>query len=695
MPNTGTFTWQKAPGVQCTLDYATNIVTCTDGSGYQAQPVQGVPGQNMPTNGGPFGLPSGGTNPAGGYNQLPTSTNNPLGTSGGGNMADNDRPWYQDPSTWAMILGGAGSLYGAYNQNQTNNQNYDLARQQMGLQAARQQQVTNYVNQFLQPGQNPYSGLLMQMLGFGGGGGAGSFQTSPFNWSPQYNGLFAPQPSSPLTGPGYMTGTGWTPANTGSWEQLKTGGFTEVGPGATSGVQTLPGGMMGIMADGSQPVSGGAVDPRTNPANYTVWQRGAEGPMTQVTDPSTLAGFSMTTDQYGVPRYMPGHEQDVQGNLLSGVSPYSVQYNVPTPGQAFTRYNPQGDRWENIAPDTTEFQQLLAASGQAPSAITPRPIAGGEAGIMPPAPAYMGPGSPFNQPVGPTQVSGASPFTGGPGGFQRPAPITAGQYNPYLIDLAGFSGTSNLNQGQDALSQLLNESPTWQTEQGVGTNLLDMMNTGAAYDTSNLFNALDTRAQNDLDRQMADLQGGARSYGARLGTAMTNTLGQARGDALANLNLQRQQIGMQAHEAAQGRRMGALGIGTQREGAQNQFNLGTYGARGDLARALASSRLQAGDLLGRMQLANQAAANQGAQFNIGTGMQTQTANAGLNQDWNNFMMQVIGQSNAMQQAQQGQNAGLIGILGGLPQGQVPVAQASAYPGAFQNIAQLMMLRNYL
>lgn len=455
--------------------------------------------------------------------QMPVFTPPPLSSGGapGGSGPGGGTPWYQNPQWWGMLGQTAGSLWGAYNQNQTNSANTAAQQAQLNMLNARQQQVTGYVNQFLQPGQSPYSAAILQMLGAQGQAPAAAPVATPVAGGAAPTSSFSPQrPASMNTIP---TGaTGWAPFG-------------------------------------------------------------------------------------GVPAQMtpPGSPSDVNPSIPAG---------------------------------------------------QPQMPAGGAAGFSLPA-------------------------------FQAPGQITPGTYNPTGIDLGAFSaGTPGFNAGQDSLMQMLRAGPQLGTA-NAGVNSV-IQGQGNPYDTTGLFKAIDASGQNALDQQVAQLQGSFGSFGQRLGSAAMNAQGQLRNNYLLGSNLQKQQIGQQAYGDAQARLMAALGLSSQNA-------LGAYGAQAGVAQGLGGLGLNQLQLLSQLAQANQGAYNQGAQFNINNSLAAQQSNQAAGQQWNQFQLGALGQANAIQQAQSGQNINLLSLLAGLPMGQAPVAQPNALPGAIGDLSQLALLYPYL
>ncbi len=116
-----------------------------------------------------------------------------------------------------------------------------------------------------------------------------------------------------------------------------------------------------------------------------------------------------------------------------------------------------------------------------------------------------------------------------------------------------------MNMGQDGIMQGL-RSDSMGRAYGTLNNIMDTG--GNPYDTSNLFemlNTLDTRKQRE---GLADTRSQAGGLGQRFGTANAAAEGNFLQQMVENAGARNQQIGMQSHEAAQGRRLGAVqGLG--------------------------------------------------------------------------------------------------------------------------------------
>jgi hypothetical protein len=131
--------------------------------------------------------------------------------------------------------------------------------------------------------------------------------------------------------------------------------------------------------------------------------------------------------------------------------------------------------------------------------------------------------------------------------------------------------SGGMNMGQDGIMQGLR---TDSMDRAYGT-LNNIMDTGGnPYDTSKLFetlNTLDTRKQRE---GLADSRSQAAGLGQRFGTANAAAEGNFLQQMVENAGARNQQIGMQSHEAAQGRRLGAIqGLGDLERLGQNEKGL--------------------------------------------------------------------------------------------------------------------------
>lgn len=299
---------------------------------------------------------------------------------------------------------------------------------------------------------------------------------------------------------------------------------------------------------------------------------------------------------------------------------------------------PGTPEFQAFSPPGYSFQNGAWVNSNA-AAMAGQP-AGTGGGITTPGPASM---SMIPSPSGPSDTSGWIPQTTQALGAASPL--------SQMMQLPAFTspsaiGTQALNPSQDPYLQMMRSNTLTQN---------DIQGTGNPFDTTDLFGALDTKNTMDLNKQVSDLQGSYGSFGQRMGSAAMNAQSNLRSTFLTNANAQRQQLAMQSYTDAQNRRLQALGIGAGREA----------------------------------QVGSQQLAQSGQQLGA------QEFNAQQTQNWNQFMMGGLTQANSMQQAQQGQNMGLLSLIAGLPMGQAPVSQPSATGGAIGDIGQLLMMYKLL
>lgn len=83
--------------------------------------------------------------------------------AGGGGGSD----WWKNPLLWGTALTAGASIYGAYNQNRTNEQN-------LQAQQAHNANIERYVQSLMMQGQNPYAQAFGQMVGNFGAYGSGA-----------------------------------------------------------------------------------------------------------------------------------------------------------------------------------------------------------------------------------------------------------------------------------------------------------------------------------------------------------------------------------------------------------------------------------------------------------------------------------------------------------------------------------------
>lgn len=112
---------------------------------------------------------------------------------------------------------------------------------------------------------------------------------------------------------------------------------------------------------------------------------------------------------------------------------------------------------------------------------------------------------------------------------------------------------SQYNVGQDGQMQMF-RLPNQDT-------LDELAQTGSPFDTSELFAALQPVRSRQLNEGLASLRAGAPGLGQRFGSAMMRGEQMTVLEHLQNIAAQDAGINFQAHEAAQGRRLGAAQVG--------------------------------------------------------------------------------------------------------------------------------------
>lgn len=286
-----------------------------------------------------------------------------------------------------------------------------------------------------------------------------------------------------------------------------------------------------------------------------------------------------------------------------------------------------------------------------------------------------------------------------------------GQVAPQMV-----TGTQGNNAGQDALMQMMNRDISAPRDPSIDPMLQSGL---GSFDNSSLFNALAPLDQQTLDQQVSQLHGSAGSFGERFGTAMMDNERKLRTDFANNIAARNAGLQQQSFENAANRNLQGAGIQTGREQFFGQQPFQNAQLQQGAANAFAQNALGLGGQSLQAQLANQQAGLNAQQFNVGNQMQTgqfnianalQAAlanqqsmnqagqfNAGQMQNQQQFnlaqMLQGLGMAGQMQQGQNAQNAGLLGILAG--QG-VPQQQPSQMPGAIgdfgSTLAMLPMLQ---
>lgn len=557
----------------------------------------------------------------------------------------------------AQGLDFLGGLWGSKEEADANKTNTAFQLQRQGM-------MQDYFNRMVTPGMNPFA---QAMLNFTGQGLPGA--VNGFNPMVQYGG---PQQT-----------TSGNPPTTGNPYGIYNNPMYSMGPQGSSSMSFSPqqGGGAGQPNNVIPNYDGSAsfasqgmfdelgLDPMSLPPGSTLSSLVKAGIITQ-----------QQAQQYGNPgNYDYANDPAWTADADQWIN-FMAQHGQP--GLTYEDvWNQTGPLNSNVmglvADDEDQFKQWLASRPNAPN--NPNDY------------------NPDFQAFDPTQQTGWDAWNsnanqGGGGGYGNNAQMyrynekMAPGYAPALN--TGATGTQGMNAGQDALMQMMRKNLQPAQDPGLSLNLQQLGQGNTQYGMSDLFKSIDDSATMQLDDQLAQLHGSAGSLGQRYGSAHQNAEAKLRSNFLTNLNAQKQQIGFQGFEAAQGRRQPALDLGANMMNMNNQFNLGAMGLQQQAASSLAGFGQQGAQLNLQAMLANQDARNQASQFNIG--QQTLYDQFGAQQGniWNNLMMQALSQAGGMQANQQSQNASLLGILGGVG---VPQTQPTSWGNVLSDGSSALML----
>lgn len=269
----------------------------------------------------------------------------------------------------------------------------------------------------------------------------------------------------------------------------------------------------------------------------------------------------------------------------------------------------------------------------------------------------------------------------------QPMQVGMPNFNPQMADVGGYLQSGGFNTGQDSIMQMLRADPRTKVDETL-QGMIDQQ--GNPFDTSEMFRALGVIDQRNTDSAVAQTRAGSSGLGQRFGSYMQRTEGNMRTQANENAAARNAGIQMQSYEAAQGRRMGGLGMLSGRE----QFN---RSMNANLAQMLQQGGLSAAGL----QLQGVGSNNAAMQAQAGMDLQSQLANqsAGLNAAQMNQQGMLAGQQNQAQilqtllAAQQGRQVGNTNLLG-LAGGQAPVA-GPGYGGVIGGLGTAVMLPGVL
>lgn len=273
-------------------------------------------------------------------------------------------------------------------------------------------------------------------------------------------------------------------------------------------------------------------------------------------------------------------------------------------------------------------------------------------------------------------------------GGVKGTPTEAPTFDASTIDINSL--LPDLNVGNDSLMQLLRANPETQMDPVASAFLRNTVKSGGnTFDTSNLFSALGTVDERNINKQVSDLLASSSGggLGERFGTATAARGGNLRRQALEDLNARNAGIQMQSFESGQGRAMSAAN--SLQTGLQQLLGLKLQGAdvlnRGLLDR----SRLALEGAQG-----NQNAQNRASEVNASNFLQTAGMNEAQRQALFGERLQAIMQAAGLFQGDRNYRAGIFQTMAGLP-GSTATAGASNFPGAFTDIGQLLLLLPYL
>lgn len=558
-----------------------------------------------------------------------------------------------DPATIGLIISGLGSVYGAYQSGQGQNTQANAVND-------RTQMIQGYVNQFLQPGTNPYSSALMQFAGMNPiGSNAGYSATSGSTPAGNYGGGAGP-------GNGY-------------------GGGSSGGPGS-------PGG-----GNPNGPVNGGSGNPFEPPPNYSYSGGGSSLPggtpqqqsfpgfpgysggwtpqYSQIggVDTSSYLGQGLRISDLLKQGVVTQDQVNQQMGLPTGYDPYtnpeqqaSYKQFLGSLGPSATN-PPSFEQWMNSdggimsagldaqgPNDPAAFAAAVAQRGTNPGYQQGGQISGlssnyGAVGnrvvapyIPTPTPigAGGGPGGQSTLPqtgaggIGGVNTGGGmgGEAVGGPisGNMYHYQPINAYTYNPAILGAAPqfqapqigqgsqpqvtapAVGTQSYNAGQDGLLQAMNKQINPTVDPSLSLGLQQMGAGNSMFNNTDLFSALGVQDQTALDKQVSQLHASAGSLGQRFGTAMQQNEAMLRGNFLNDQSARNAQISSSSYENAQNRAAQALGTSAGLQGQNQNFVLGSANYGLNAAQAAAQSMFQTQALntqVGTTNAGNQLAAN--------------------------------------------------------------------------------------
>lgn len=209
--------------------------------------------------------------------------------------------------------------------------------------------------------------------------------------------------------------------------------------------------------------------------------------------------------------------------------------------------------------------------------------------------------------------------------------------------LGGLPSEQNL--GQDGLLQMLMRSPSAQVGDDAMNILMGIAETGDPFELSGFFDAMSATDKRTREDALAEYRAGSAGLGQRFGTASRAGEADLLTQLVENAAARNAQVALGAHDAAAGRRLGALEQILSRTGATEQ-------------------------------LAVQRARDAGS-YELGANQQ---------------VIQALGQLIGAEQGRAGQNAQLLSLALGLP---INAPPSYGYANAGQDVAQTVMMIPFL
>jgi len=131
------------------------------------------------------------------------------------------------------------------------------------------------------------------------------------------------------------------------------------------------------------------------------------------------------------------------------------------------------------------------------------------------------------------------------------------QVDPWLQEILGGTapGANSFNMGQDWLMQMMRSDPM-----GASNRAMEgMMAGGNPFDTTELFRSLGVLDERNRGDALAQVNAGASGLGQRFGTSMNREANNTMAQMVEAAAARNAGIGMQSHDSAQNRILGAAG----------------------------------------------------------------------------------------------------------------------------------------